>query len=242
MRTSLVAQSVKKLPAMQETQILSLGQEEPLEEGKAAHSSILPWRPPWQRSLVGYSPWGHKDLRNMWSCEAWATTCHVAWRAEDGGGRKDKVHVQREAGGQGMQEETERERAPEMGASPGFRQYPCRCSLLLQRTRLLGPSRWLSGKESAHQCRRHGFDLWSGKQASARRSLGTAAIEPVLQNPGLNPAPQLLEPASPRPRRGHGRPPQREPWAPRWRGAPAGHSWRKPVEGSKDPAQPKINT
>ena len=117
MRTSLVAQSVKKLPAVQETQVLSLGQEDPLEKGKAAHCSILPWRTPWQRSLVGYSPWGHKGLHNMWSCEAWATTCHVAWRAEKGGGcRKDKVHVQREVGGRGVQEEMERERAPEMGA------------------------------------------------------------------------------------------------------------------------------
>ena len=37
---------VKNLPAMQETQILSLGQEDPLEEGIATHSSILAWRIP----------------------------------------------------------------------------------------------------------------------------------------------------------------------------------------------------
>ena len=41
-----MAQSVKKLPAVQETQVLSLGQEDPLEKGKAAHCSILPWRTP----------------------------------------------------------------------------------------------------------------------------------------------------------------------------------------------------
>ena len=38
---------VKNLPAMQETQVLSLGQEDTLEEGMAAHSSILAWRIPW---------------------------------------------------------------------------------------------------------------------------------------------------------------------------------------------------
>ena len=44
---SLVAQLVKNLPAMQETWIRSLGWEEPLEKGKATHSSILAWRIPW---------------------------------------------------------------------------------------------------------------------------------------------------------------------------------------------------
>ena len=41
---SLLAQTVKNLPAMQESRVLSLGQEDPLEEGMAAHSSILAWR------------------------------------------------------------------------------------------------------------------------------------------------------------------------------------------------------
>ena len=44
---SLVAQLVKNLPAMQETWVRSLGWEDPLEEGKATHSSILAWRIPW---------------------------------------------------------------------------------------------------------------------------------------------------------------------------------------------------
>ena len=43
----LVAQLVKNPPAMQETWVLSLGWEEPLEKGKATHSSILAWRIPW---------------------------------------------------------------------------------------------------------------------------------------------------------------------------------------------------
>ena len=38
---------VKNLPAMQETQVQSLGQEDPLEEGMTTHSSILAWRIPW---------------------------------------------------------------------------------------------------------------------------------------------------------------------------------------------------
>ena len=45
--TSLVAQMVKNLPAMQETHVWSLGWEDPLEEGMATHSSILAWRIPW---------------------------------------------------------------------------------------------------------------------------------------------------------------------------------------------------
>ena len=45
--TSLVAQLVKNLLAMQETWVRSLGWEDPLEKGKATHSSILAWRIPW---------------------------------------------------------------------------------------------------------------------------------------------------------------------------------------------------
>ena len=44
---SLVAQLVKNLPAMRETLVRSLGWEDPLEKGKATHSSILAWRIPW---------------------------------------------------------------------------------------------------------------------------------------------------------------------------------------------------
>ena len=43
----LVVQMVKYLPAMQGTCVLSLGQEDPLEEGMATHSSILAWRTSW---------------------------------------------------------------------------------------------------------------------------------------------------------------------------------------------------
>ena len=46
-RTSLVAQMVKHLPAMWETQVRSLGQEDPLEMEMATHSSTLAWKIPW---------------------------------------------------------------------------------------------------------------------------------------------------------------------------------------------------
>ena len=46
-RASLVTQMVKNLPAMQETQVRSLGWEDPLDTGMATHYSILAWRIPW---------------------------------------------------------------------------------------------------------------------------------------------------------------------------------------------------
>ena len=48
-----MAQTVKNLPAMQETWVQSLGQEDPLEKGKATHSSILTWRIPWTEEPGG---------------------------------------------------------------------------------------------------------------------------------------------------------------------------------------------
>ena len=42
-----MAQRLKRLPAMQETWVRSLGWEDPLEKGMATHSSILAWRIPW---------------------------------------------------------------------------------------------------------------------------------------------------------------------------------------------------
>ena len=52
---SLVAQLVKNPPAMLETWVQSLGWEDPLEQGKATHSSILAWRIPWTgQSIISY--------------------------------------------------------------------------------------------------------------------------------------------------------------------------------------------
>ena len=58
--TSLVAQTIKSLPAMQETQVQSLGQEDLLEKGMATHSSILAWK-----NCIGSGAW-------------WATVHRVA--------------------------------------------------------------------------------------------------------------------------------------------------------------------
>ena len=52
-RAFLVAQLAKNLPAMQETWVRSLGWEDPLEKGKATHSSILAWRIPWSVQAMG---------------------------------------------------------------------------------------------------------------------------------------------------------------------------------------------
>ena len=51
-----MAQRVKRLPAMRETQVRSLGPEDPLEKDMATHSSVLAWKIPWKRRLAGYSP------------------------------------------------------------------------------------------------------------------------------------------------------------------------------------------
>ena len=59
---SMVAQTVKNPPAMQETSVQSLGWEDLLEEGMATHSSIIPGKSHGQKSLEDYSPWGRKEL------------------------------------------------------------------------------------------------------------------------------------------------------------------------------------
>ena len=53
---SQVAQMVKSLPTMQETQLPSLGWEDPLEKKMATHFSMLVWRIPWREVLAGNSP------------------------------------------------------------------------------------------------------------------------------------------------------------------------------------------
>ena len=56
-----MAQTVKRLPTVQETRVRSLGQEDPLEKEMATHSSILAWKIPWTEEPVGDSPWGRKE-------------------------------------------------------------------------------------------------------------------------------------------------------------------------------------
>ena len=61
---------VKNLPAVWETWVRSLGQEDPLEKGKSTHSSVLAWR------IHGlYNPWGHKEL----DMTEWLSLSRMAW-------------------------------------------------------------------------------------------------------------------------------------------------------------------
>ena len=62
--SSLVAQMVKNLPAMQETWIWSLGREDPLEKGMATHFSILAWRIPWTEKPGGLQSVGSQRVRH----------------------------------------------------------------------------------------------------------------------------------------------------------------------------------
>ena len=57
----MVLQSVKKLPAMQETQVQSLGWEDPLENKMATHSSILAWEIPWTEEPVRVESMGSQS-------------------------------------------------------------------------------------------------------------------------------------------------------------------------------------
>ena len=61
-----MAQMVKNLPTMKETQIWSLGQEDPLEKGMATHSRILAWRIPWTEE-----PDGLKSMGSQWVGHDW---------------------------------------------------------------------------------------------------------------------------------------------------------------------------
>ena len=61
MQASLIAQMVKNLSAMQETWVQSLDWEDPLKKEMAAYSRFLPGESHGQRSLAGYSQWGHEE-------------------------------------------------------------------------------------------------------------------------------------------------------------------------------------
>ena len=74
---SLVAEMVKNLPAMQETQVWSLGWEDPLEKGMVTHSSIPAWRIPWAEK-----PGGLQFIRQQRVRPDWATNTHklfISW-------------------------------------------------------------------------------------------------------------------------------------------------------------------
>ena len=61
--SSLVAQTVKRLPTMQETRVRSLGWEDPLEKEMATHSSILAWKIPWTEKRDRLQSMGSQRVR-----------------------------------------------------------------------------------------------------------------------------------------------------------------------------------
>ena len=62
-----MAQTVKRLPAMQETQVQSLGWEDPLEKEMATHSSTLAWKTPWTEEPGELQSMGLQRVRHGWA-------------------------------------------------------------------------------------------------------------------------------------------------------------------------------
>ena len=79
-----MAQMVKNLPAVWETRVQSLGQEDPLEKEMATHYSILAWEIPWAEEPGGLQSMGSKIVRHSWATKS-AGECpqsarQFAWR------------------------------------------------------------------------------------------------------------------------------------------------------------------
>ena len=68
-RVSLVAQRVKNLPAVQETRVWSLDQEDPVERGMDSHSSIFAWRIPWTEEPDRLKSMGRQIVGHDWATE-----------------------------------------------------------------------------------------------------------------------------------------------------------------------------
>ena len=135
-----MAQTVKHLPAVWKTWVWSLGREDSLEKGMAPHSSILAGKSHGQRSLVGFSPWGGRVGRD------WSNLMHRVYIIQE----EDYNHTLRD--------------------SDGALDWAIINSVALSgATNLLTlywASPWLSGKDTACQCRRQRrlvFDSWVKK-------------------------------------------------------------------------------
>ena len=83
-RASLVAQMVKDLLAMQETQVPSLGQEDPLEKGMTTQSSILAWRIPWSEEPGRLDHIGSQRVGQDWNDLARSTSLSYSWAEWEG--------------------------------------------------------------------------------------------------------------------------------------------------------------
>ena len=73
-RASLVTQTVRNLPVMQETWVQSLGRKDPLEKEMATHCSSLAWRIPWTEEPGGLQSMGSQSVRHDWATKH--TTMH----------------------------------------------------------------------------------------------------------------------------------------------------------------------
>ena len=82
---------VKKLPAMQETWVRSLGWEDPLEEDRTTHSSILAWRTPWTEEPGRLQCMGLQRVRHDYSDLA-RTHTQLLGREEGEAGRAGEAH------------------------------------------------------------------------------------------------------------------------------------------------------
>ena len=74
---SLVAQTVKNLPTMQQTWVRSLGQEDLLEKGMATHSSILAWELPWTEEPSRLQPMGPQRVGHNWATHIFTFTLQI---------------------------------------------------------------------------------------------------------------------------------------------------------------------
>ena len=95
-QASLLAQMVKNLPAVQETGVWSLGQEDSLQKGMATHSSILAWRIPWTEEPGRLQSMGSHRVKDDWATNT-LTLNHAtrasAWSVLSSNGYMSVSHV-----------------------------------------------------------------------------------------------------------------------------------------------------
>ena len=153
-----MAQTVKNLPAMQETGDWSLGQENPLEKGMTTLSSVLTWRTPWSspKELGGLSSMESQKVGHNWVTN---NRCGLILSLNDA----IRIHLLIQIGSPYLVPE-----AP--------RTVPFQFQIQQTRTRVFSPSPsqrplpwWFSGKESACQFRRCGFNSWVRKIPRKRK-------------------------------------------------------------------------
>ena len=82
-RASLVAQRLKCLPPMRETQVRSLGQEDPMEKEMITHSSTLAWRIPWTEEPGRLQSTGSQRVGHDWATSlTHSLTCQISYRIQ----------------------------------------------------------------------------------------------------------------------------------------------------------------